>query len=108
MYHEWIYLKSFLVGKGKAFHKTITVMTRRKPLILDVRNPGEYKKGHLEGAVNISIDHLNAVIPELISKQKPVIVTSLKGTRSERATNLLKEAGVEAYDGGSWSTLKKW
>ncbi len=108
MYHAWIYLKRFLYGKGKQFRKTITVFTRCKPVIIDVRNPAEFKKGHIKGAVNITIDRINSIIPDLIRKQKPVIVTSRKGERSEMATGFLKEAGVDAYDGGSWVNLEKW
>jgi phage shock protein E len=108
MYHAWIYFKRFLYGKGRLFHKTITVMYKRKPVIIDVRNPAEFNRGHLKGAVNISIDCINSIIPDLIRKQKPVILTSRKGERSEMATGFLKEAGVEAYDGGSWVCLEKW
>jgi rhodanese-related sulfurtransferase len=108
MYHVWIYLKRYLYGKGKQFHKTITVFTSCKPVIIDVRYPAEFKKGHLKGAVNISIDRISTIIPDLIRKQKPVIVTSRKGERSEMATGFLKEAGVEAYDGGPWVNLEKW
>jgi phage shock protein E len=108
MYHALVYLKRYLYGKGKEFRKTITVMTSGKPLIIDVRNPAEFKRGHLEGALNISIDCINSIIPDLIRKQKPVIVTSTKGERSEKATGFLKEAGVDAYDGGSWASLEKW
>jgi rhodanese-related sulfurtransferase len=108
MYHTWIYLKKFLIGKGKLFRKTIKVLTTRKPVIIDVRYPAEFKKGHVKGALNISMDRICSIIPDLIRKQKPVIVTSRKGERSEMATSYLKEAGVEAYDGGSWVNLEKW
>jgi rhodanese-related sulfurtransferase len=108
MYHAWIYIRRFLQGKGKLFHRAITIMTSRKPVIIDVRNPAEFKRGHLKGAINISIDCINAIIPDLIRKQKPVILTSRNGERSEMATGILKEAGVDAYDGGSWVYLEKW
>lgn len=108
MYHALVYLKRYLYGKGKQFRKTITVMTSCKPVIIDVRNPAEFERGHMKGAVNISVDRITSIIPDLIRKQKPVIVTSTKGERSETATGFLKEAGVDAYDGGPWGSLEKW
>ena len=49
MNHAWIYIKQFLQGKGKLFHRVITIMTSCKPVIIDVRNPAEFKRGHWKG-----------------------------------------------------------
>ena len=48
---------------------------KEKPLILDVRTPGEFAGGHLEGAVNIDFngDDFEARLSKL-DKSKPCVV----------------------------------
>ena len=35
------------------------------PVVLDVRNPGEWKAGHIPGSVNIPLNHLQERIDEI-------------------------------------------
>jgi rhodanese-related sulfurtransferase len=72
-------------------------------ILLDVRTPGEYESGHLDGASNIDImsPYFSDAILEL-DKSKPVFVYCRSGNRSSHACIMLKEAGYTAYnlDGG--------
>ena len=107
MYYTWLLLKNTLIGKGDEFRKMMETLQRGTPVVIDVRKPGDFEKGHLEGALNITLEELNPLIPDLIRIRKPVIVISQKGIRSEKAAVFLKEAGLDVYDGGSWNSLKK-
>lgn len=84
----------------------------RKPdeyIIIDVRQPGEYRLGHLPGAKLIPVDELPARLAEL-DPRKPSIVYCAAGVRSQAAASILKRAGfvdihsmrggIRAWNGG--------
>ena len=74
-------------------------------LIIDVRTPEEFKQGHLKGSVNIPLQIIAGKIPEIQKKNKVVIAICRTGSRSGMATGMMKRAGIEAYNGGSWNGL---
>jgi len=61
-------------------------------LILDVRNIGEYEKGHAKGSVNIPVDELRLRLGEL-QKDKEIFVHCAVGFRAHLAVRILKENG---------------
>lgn len=65
--------------------------------LLDVRTPGEYSRGHIEGFKNIPVDELREHLDE-IEKEKPVYVICQSGLRSYIATRILEGNGHEAYN----------
>jgi rhodanese-related sulfurtransferase len=70
--------------------------------LLDVREEGEFRAGHITGAVNIPYHQIRARAAELDSSL-PVIVYCIKaGRRSIIAGNTLSNLGFEVYnvDGG--------
>ena len=74
--------------------------------IIDVRTPGEFKTGHIQGSVNIPLQSLSGSLSK-IKKDKPVITCCASGMRSASAKNILKSAGyTEVHNGGGWSSLK--
>jgi thioredoxin 1 len=76
--------------------------------IVDVRTPGEFSKGHLQYARNISLNSNNFTQQiSTLDKTKPVFVYCLSGSRSAYAADRMKSMGfTEVYDlnGG----LLKW
>lgn len=78
------------------------------PLILDVRTPGEYSDGHIDGSLNISLDSLPRSLAQLPDKSKPIIVCCASGSRSSAAKMLLEVAGyTHVFNGGGWKELLK-
>ena len=74
--------------------------------IIDVRTPGEFKTGHIQGSINIPLQSLSGSLSK-IKKDKPVITCCASGIRSASAKNILKSAGfTEVHNGGGWSSLK--
>jgi rhodanese-related sulfurtransferase len=71
-----------------------------------VRTTNEFKSGHIENAKNISVQQLILQLNKLNNKT-PVITCCASGMRSASAVSILKKAGFEAYDGGSWLSLQK-
>jgi phage shock protein E len=75
-------------------------------LILDVRTKNEFDAGHLEVARHIALDKLNQQLPALKKLNKPVVTVCRSGSRSGMAKNILRSAGIEAYNGGPWQSLR--
>ncbi|MDH5675038.1 MAG: rhodanese-like domain-containing protein [Myxococcales bacterium] len=62
-------------------------------LLLDVRTPGEYAGGHIDGAINIPLDQLASRLSELPDRERTIVLYCQSGRRSASATKLLTEAG---------------
>src|SRR6266576_290287 len=76
--------------------------------IVDVRGPGEWKKGHVPGARNIFVPELRKRMRELDPK-KPTVVYCGSGYRSSIAASILKPAGFNDLWNvpGSWEAWQK-
>ena len=68
-----------------------------KATILDVREPVEYRKGHLPGALNIPMGQLTASLGDL-DRNQPVYVVCASGNRSSTMTEVLTAAGFDAIN----------
>lgn len=67
--------------------------------LLDVRTPGEYSGGHVDGAINIPVDQVAASL-DRIPRDHAVVVYCASGVRSARAAGVLAGAGYDVYDLG--------
>lgn len=83
-----------------------STMVKEGAAIIDVRTPAEYKNGHIKGSINIPLQILDKNMSKL-NKNKPVITCCASGMRSGSAKVLLKSKGFDAYNGGSWTSLKQ-
>lgn len=90
-----------LFGPGTDFK----ALVEQGAIIVDVRTTGEYKSGHIKDALNIPVDTISSKAKELKQRAKPVITCCASGMRSARAAAILKQNGIEAYNGGSWVSL---
>jgi len=61
--------------------------------LLDVRSPEEYAGGHLPGAVNIPVQELDRRMAEVGPRDGEVVLYCRSGSRSARATELLRRHG---------------
>ncbi|MCI0181815.1 Thiosulfate sulfurtransferase GlpE [Acidibacillus sp. S0AB] len=59
---------------------------------LDVREPGEYRGGHVAGMKNLPLSQLSSRLSE-VPKDHEVYVMCRSGHRSMQAANILKKAG---------------
>ena len=67
-------------------------------LVVDVRTPGEFSQGHIQGAINIPLFDLPVKMSGL-DQSKPILVYCQTGVRSAQAASLLVNAGfTEVYD----------
>lgn len=73
-----------------------------KQTIVDVRTPGEFMGGHVEGSINIPLQEIQQRIEEIKALPQPIILCCASGNRSGQATSYLKSLGINCSNGGSW------
>jgi hydroxyacylglutathione hydrolase len=63
------------------------------PLVLDIRNPREWSAKHIDGSVNIPLNHLQERIAE-IPRDRRIAVHCAGGYRSSIAVSILHQYGI--------------
>ncbi|MCP6559313.1 rhodanese-like domain-containing protein, partial [Klebsiella pneumoniae] len=64
----------------------VAKINREKAVVVDVREPEEYVKGHITNAKNIPLSQLDERLPQVAkNKAVPVILVCDKGARAVRA-----------------------
>lgn len=96
-------LFSSLFGKRESTEFKALVL--EGALILDVRTAAEFKSGHIKNAKNIAVQELLSQLSKL-NKSQIIITCCASGMRSASAASILKKAGFNAYNGGSWQSLQ--
>jgi rhodanese-related sulfurtransferase len=67
------------------------------PFLLDVREPEEYRQGHIAGSKLIPLGQLQQRLPEL-PRDREIICVCHSGSRSSSATRALASAGYSAVN----------
>lgn len=82
-------------------------LVKKGATIVDVRTPGEFKTGHVKGAINIPLGNLPEQFKR-INQDRPVITCCASGMRSGQAKSFLKSKGfAEVHNGGGWAGLDR-
>ena len=77
-------------------------------VLLDVRSPGEFRRGRIPGSTNVPLQNIDVVEDVIADKQVPLFVYCHSGSRSSRAvgalmdmgfTNVRNLGGIAAYTG---------
>lgn len=100
-------LKSIMNLLGFGPKVDYSELKKNGAIILDVRSPQEYKKGHIKGSINIPLDGLRNNLGKLKGKEdKTVITCCASGMRSATAKGVLKAKGFKmVHNGGAWISL---
>ncbi len=100
--------QNVLAGLMPQWHPAQVDSAQSDGLILDVRSPGEFARGHLKGAHNIAHTEIRERLEEVrvAAAGRPVFVHCASGVRSYLATRVLLAAGFDARNlSGGWITL---
>ncbi len=88
--------------KNFHWHELDSLPRDGSAVLLDVRTPGEYARGHAEGFVNIPVDELRERLGE-IPRGKPTYVNCQSGLRSYIACRILAQEGFDCFNlSGGW------
>ncbi len=85
-------------GDVEVFHADdIDYLIEKNGFLLDVRTEGEFRRGYIEGAVNIPIDDVRDRLGEL-PKDQTLFVYCLTGIRSYYVCRILKQLGYSVLN----------
>ena len=70
-------------------------LSQEGAFILDVRSPGEFAGGHVEGAFNLEVSQLDRMETILPDKERQIIVHCAAGVRSAKAKSALESMGYK-------------
>lgn len=102
-------LKALFGGSGNTLSakEAQTYIQEQKPLILDVRQRGEFEGGHIQGAKLIPLNELGGRLKEL-PQDREILCVCRSGARSGAAASQLRAAGYNVVNmrGGmiSWES----
>jgi rhodanese-related sulfurtransferase len=73
-------------------------LATHKAVLVDVREPGEWKEGHVEGAISLPLSSLkkgvdSSALEHQVSKDKIVYTHCVMGVRALRAAKILEKLG---------------
>lgn len=81
----------------------------KRPLVLDVRQPEEFRAGHIVGSKLIPLNELGRRLNEL-PKDREIVCVCASGNRSRSATKALLRQGYNAVNMnggmGAWSRAR--
>lgn len=92
-----VMMRLYRVGRADPA-AAVQLVNRQGARVLDVREDGEWQKGHIPGAVHIPLGQLGSRLEELETAKSagtPVIVACRSGNRSAMAAVQLRKAGFE-------------
>jgi rhodanese-related sulfurtransferase len=69
----------------------------KRPVLIDVRQPEEFRSGHIPGAKLIPLGELDQRMGEL-SKDREIVCVCASGSRSRSATKMLLNEGYNAIN----------
>ena len=78
------------------------IIEQSTSVIIDVRTPEEFERGHVTSSINIPLKELIERVEEIKSFNAPIVLCCLIGGRSEQAKCYLNGRGIECYSGGGW------
>lgn len=65
-------------------------------VLLDVRTPGEYSRGHIPGSVNLPLQYLDNADEIIENVDTPLYVYCRSGARSNQAAFALQQMGYKS------------
>ena len=63
--------------------------------LIDVRNPEDYKAGHIPGSINLPVEEIQKIEDVITDKNVPVFVYCLRGGRAGRAVKIMQTFGYK-------------
>jgi phage shock protein E len=96
----------FFTSRPDANAGQVRTLLQQGATLVDVRSPGEFASGHIDGAINIPVDQIRARMSE-IPGGKPVVLYCRSGARSSSAAQTLRGAGrTDVHNAGAMSNLQ--
>lgn len=77
------------------YKEAMEVYKKANALLIDVRTPEEYRKEHIDGAINIPVYEIDNIKNETIDQDKVILVYCSTGKRSKIVKQILMQNGYK-------------
>jgi phage shock protein E len=86
-----------------------TLLRNKQATIIDVRSPGEFSMGHVDGSINIPLQEIPERVADLKAMGRPIVLCCASGNRSGQAERFLRQQGMDnVHNGGSWADVEHY
>jgi rhodanese-related sulfurtransferase len=75
--------------------QAVQLMNRERAVVIDVSEPADFAKGHINGARNVPFGNLGSSKDLPSNKALPLILVCPSGARANRAVGTLRKLGYE-------------
>ncbi len=96
----------FLRSRGNISSAEARALVRDGARLVDVRSPGEFAAGHIDGALNLPVAEIVHRVGEIGPPDKPVVLYCASGVRSAAAARMLKSKGFA--DVRNLGAMSRW
>lgn len=99
--------KEITTVKSVSAQQFLDELATSQDVVLDVRKPGEFDGGHLDGAINLPLDFINEQMNQ-VEKETPAFVHCAGGYRSLIYISILQARGYNNLVNveGGWGAIK--
>lgn len=92
----WPLIRNRSSGASLSPLQATLMINREDAIVLDIREPAEWSKGHIPNARHIPLGQIEKRLAELDRfKAKPIIVSCATGSRAGSVCGTLRKAGFE-------------
>lgn len=77
------------------YKEAMEIYKKANALLIDVRTPEEYRKEHIDGAINIPVYEIDNIKNEIIDQDKVILVYCSTGKRSKIVKQILMQNGYK-------------
>ena len=77
------------------YKEAMEVYKKANALLIDVRTPEEYRKEHIDGAINIPVYEIDNIKNETIDQDKVILEYCSTGKRSKIVKQILMQNGYK-------------
>jgi rhodanese-related sulfurtransferase len=90
---------------GNSNNENLATLINDGAFLVDVRSPGEFAEGHVNGSVNIPLDQVQNQLAKFKNKEN-IVVFCRSGNRSSQAKSILEQNGfTNVTNGGTWQDI---
>ena len=85
--------------------RVIDIIQKSKSVIIVVRTPEEFERGHVKSSINIPLKEIFKRVEEIKSLKAPIVLFCMVGGISEQPRSSLNGRVIECNNGGGWMVV---
>ncbi len=96
-----------MFGRGEQVDTSAATLMPQGVRLVDVRSRAEFRSGHITGARNVDVSSPDfAQQVQRLNPKRTYLVYCQSGSRSSRATGIMRSSGLTVLDGGGMHQMQ--